>query len=194
MLINVYRKQPEAIPGTRVLDGRLGIVGYTVVDPLDARRTWQIEGLYLPVYGRAIGGIRAKLRDQKQCVTFCNQRDLEVLLGHAAPGELCPWLDSDYVGPTDDEWIGMCCDEEDLRDDLFEREWFLRTQMPLGVLTTEFDITRRAHLGHHYDVEDVYQMLGDVAPDTGQMPDTRFATLEHRWMRAERRRVRWEKL
>jgi hypothetical protein len=193
LLINVYRGLPEAIAGTRVLDLRLGIEGHTIVDPLDTRRLWQIEGIYLPVHGRAIGGVRAKLRDQKKFVTFCNQRDLEVLLGHARPGELCPWLDDSYVGPTDDEWIGLCCDEEDLRDDLLEREWGLRTQAPLGILTTDFDIARRVHLGHHYDIEDLFVLLADAEPETGHMPDTRFATLEHRWMRAERRRVRWEK-
>jgi hypothetical protein len=193
VLINVYRDQPTAIPGTRVLNGQLGIEGYQFVDPFDAKRVWQVERAYMPITGRAVGGIRAKLRDQKGFVTFCNQRDLEVLLGVAQPGELCVWLDDGYVSPTDDAWLGMICDDEDLRDDLFERECVLRMQMPLSILTTEYDIARRVHMERHYDVEDLFVLLGDVAPETGTSPDVRIETIEHRWMRAERRRVRWEK-
>jgi hypothetical protein len=193
LLINVYRDRPVALAGTRLLEAQLGIEGVRFTDPLDARRSWQVENIYLPVPGRAIGGIRAKVRDQKGFISFCNQRDLEVLLGYAKPGELCPWLDDGYVGWWDTDWVGLACDDEDLRDDLYEREWMWRSQLPLGVLTPDCEIARRVHLGHHYDVEDLFVLLGDVAPETGEMPDTRFETLERRWMRAERMRVRWEK-
>lgn len=177
-----------------MMDGELGVEGIQIVDPLDVRRSWQIQpGAYMPIPGRAVGGIRVKLRDQKNFITFCNQRDLEVMLGIAKPGDLCPWLDDGYVGPTDNDWLGMCCDEEDLRDDLFEREWIWRSQQPLGILTTDCEIHRRVHLGHLHDVEDLFQMLGDKEPETDNTPDTRFRTLEYRWMRAERVRVRWEK-
>lgn len=175
------------------MEAQLGIEGVRFTDPLDARRGWQVESIYLPVPGRAIGGIRAKVRDQKGFISFCNQRDLEVLLGYAQPGEFCPWLDDDYVGWWDTDWVGLACDDEDLRDDLYEREWMWRSQLPLGVLTMDCQIARRVHLGHHHDVEDLFVLLGDVAPETGEMPDTRFETLERRWMRAERMRVRWEK-
>jgi hypothetical protein len=193
LLINVYRDRPAALPGTRLMEAQLGIEGVQFADPLDVRRVWQIENIYLPVPGRVIGGIRAKVRDQKGFISFCNQRDLEVILGYAQPGELCPWLDDGYVSWGDTDWVGLACDDEDLRDDLYEREWIWRSQQPLGVLTTDCEIARRVHLGHHYDVEDLYVLLNDIAPDTGEMPDTRFETIDHRWMRAERRRVRWEK-
>jgi hypothetical protein len=204
LLINVYRDRPTALAGTRMMETQLGILGLQLRDPLDARRVWRIESVYLPVPGRVIGGIRAKVRDQKDFVSFCNQRDLEVLLGDAQPGELCPWLDDGYVAWNDDDWVGLACDDEDLRDDLYEREWQLRKQLEdeylkgenptyCGVITNEHQLARRVHLGHHYDVEDLFVPLGDFDPETGAMPDTRFETLERRWMRAERRRVRWEK-
>jgi hypothetical protein len=196
LLINVYRDRPAAIPGTRLMEAQLGIEGVHFTDPLDARRAWQIENVYLPIPGRAIGGIRAKVRDQKGFISFCNQRDLEVILGEGRPGELCPWLDDGYVGVDDDDWVGMACDEEDLRDDLFEREWVLRSGQPLGILTAEYDIARRIHLGRHYDAEELFQhrQYSDVDFITGQSPDTRLETLEQRWIRVERMRVRWEKV
>jgi hypothetical protein len=173
------------------------IIGAKFVDPLEAQRVWQVDGVYMPIHGRAIGGFRTKVRDQKDFVSFCNQRDLEVLLGVALPGEFCPWLDEDYVRHTDDGWVGLVCDDEDLRDDLYEREWFLRgyRNEPFGILSNwNEELQRRVHLGRHNDVEDLFVLLGDIAPDTGVSPDTRQETIEHRWMRSERRRVRWEKV
>ncbi len=204
MLINVYRERPAAIPGTRVLGRELGIEGYQFEDPFDAKRVWQIDRVYLPAAGRVIGGVRTKMRDQKGFITFCNQRDLEVMLGYAQPGELCSWLDTAYVGPTDDDWLGMMCDEEDLRDDLYDRECFLRTQLNeeymrgenpgfCGVITTDNQLARRVHMERHCDVEDLFVLIGDYSFETGQAPDTNFDSVERRWMRAERRRVRWEK-
>jgi hypothetical protein len=176
-----------------MLSAQLGIEGCQFVDPLDARRYWRVEGAYMPIPGRAIGGIRAKVRDQKDFVSFCNQRDLEVLLGLARPGELCPWLDDDYVDVTEEAWVGLACDDTDLLDDLYEREWMLRSQLPLQIITPDYEIARRVHLAHHADVEDLFVLLADIEPETGAAPDVRFDTLEGRWMRAERKRVRWEK-
>ena len=178
------------------MESPLGIEGYSLQDPLDARRIWQIQSIYLPAPGRMIGGIRAKMRDQKGFITFCNQRDLEVLMGYGVAGDFCPWLDGPYVDMDDPEWFGLCCDDDDLLDDLYEREWFLRGQLPdynLGVITPDYSLQRRVHLSHHNDVEDSFVMLGDIEPETLASPDTRFETLERRWMRAERRKVRWEK-
>lgn len=204
MLINVYRERPVAIPGTRVLNRALGIEGYQFVDPFDAKRVWKTERVYMPVPGRAIGGIRVKLRDQKGFITFCNQRDLEVLLNVAQPGELCGWLDDEYVGPTDAAWLGLACDDEDLQDDLYERECLLRQQLEdeymrgenpnyCGVITANDQLARRVHVEKHYDVEDLFVLIADYNYDTGQAPDVSFEGVGRRWMLAERKRVRWEK-
>lgn len=197
MLINVFRDRPVALAGTRLLETDLGIEGWDIVDPLDARRLWRIENLYMPVPGRAIGGIRVKMRDQKDFVSFCNQRDLEVLLGDAQPGELCAWLDDGYVDATDPDWVGLACDEEDLRDDLFARECFLRRQLQLdynhyGPIPPGYQLERKIHLGHHHDVEDLFVLAADYNYDTGEFPDRSFENIERRWTRASRVRVRWE--
>jgi len=193
MIINVYRNPPTAIPGTRLLETTLGIVGTRIPDPDNARRVWEVQSLYLPLHGRAIGGVRTKLVDQKGFVTFCNQRDLEVMLGVGRPSEYCIWAGDEYVAPDDERWCGFCCDDEDLRDDLFEREMFLRAQMPSGVLSSNLDIERCVHLEKGDDFEELHVLLGDMDFDTGMFPDSRFETLERRWMRSERRRVRWER-
>jgi hypothetical protein len=192
MLINVYRERPAVIPGTRLLETTLGIVGMRIPDPQNMRRVWDVQGVYLPLPGRALGGVRTKLVDQKGFVTFCNQRDLEVMLGLAAPGDYCPWSGGEYAGPDYEEWIGFCADEDDLLDDLFERELYLRAHTQSGVLSGAYDIERRVHLGKNNDCEDVFVLVGDYDFDTGLFPDVRFETVERRWSRAERRRVRWE--
>lgn len=194
MIIHPYRDPPLAIPGTRILETTLGVVGMSVVDPLEPRRRWEVQGLYLPVAGRALGGIRAKVIDQKGFVSFCNQRDLEVMLGVAMPGQYCLWSGSEYLDPIDPNWFGFCCDDEDLLDDLFEREMFLRVQSPSGVLHSPLDIERRVHLDKQNDVEETYVFMQDCDPETGLFPDARFETLTRRWIRSERSKVRWERL
>jgi hypothetical protein len=196
MILNPYRDRVTALPGTRILEALTGVEGVRVPDPQNMFRMWEVQTLYLPIAGRALGGIRAKLVDQKGFVTFCNQRDLEVLLGFGTPGSFCPWSGTRYVSPDDSEWFGFCCDEEDLRDDLFEREMFLRAQTPGGVLISApgFDLTRRIHISATYDAEEVFVFLQDMDPETGFFPDTRFETLERRWARSERERIRWERI
>jgi hypothetical protein len=193
MLLNVYQRHPVVIPGTRLLEATLGVVGVRIPDPEHALRAWEVQGLYMPIEGRALGGVRAKLIDQKGFITFCNQRDLEVLLGIGQPGLLVEWRDDAYVGPGDREWCGLCCDEDDLLDDLQEREMFLRAQLPAGVLVPNLEMERRVHLHGSYDCEESYLVTHDSDPETGLFPDTRFETIERRWIRSERRRVRWDR-
>jgi hypothetical protein len=169
-------------------------VGAHLDDPLEPRRLWEVQGVYLPVLGRALGGIRAKVIDQKGFVSFINQRDLEVLLGVTRPGQYCLWSGAEYLDPIDPGWFGFCADEEDLLDDLYEREMFLRVQTPGGVLINPENLERRVHLDRLNDVEDVFIFMQDCDPETGLFPDTRFETLTRRWIRSERSKVRWERL
>lgn len=192
MLVNVYEQRPAVIPGTRLLASTLDVVGVRFPDPQHALRMWEIQGLYLPIEGRALGGVRAKLIDQKGFITFCNQRDLEVLLGIGRPGAAITWREDKYVAPTDRDWCGLCCDEDDLLDDLQEREMFARASLPAGILLPNMEVERRVHLHSTYDCEESYLVVQDYDPETGLFPDTRFETLERRWIRSERRRVRWE--
>jgi hypothetical protein len=193
MLVNVYQHRPEVVHGMRLLAATLGVVGVRITDPHHAQRTWEVQGLYLPIAGRALGGVRAKLVDQKGFITFCNQRDLEVLLGIGRVGSPVEWRDDEYVAPDDREWCGLCCDEDDLLDDLQEREMFARGELPGGILVPGMEMQRRVHLHGEYDCEETYLVVHDYDPETGLFPDTRFETLERRWTRSERRRVRWER-
>lgn len=191
MLINPYlpenREAVATIPGTRILQGTLGVIGAVLTDPLNPLRTWTVQGLYSPVRGRALGGLRAKLVDQKSFVTFCNQRDLEVLLDIASPGAYCSWLDKDYVGPEDRGWFGLGVDAEDLRDDIFDRELRIRAEFPVNTMLPQgLELTRRVHDGPANDYEELLAFQWDADPQTGISPDTRIETIESRWVSIDR--------
>lgn len=180
--------------GTRLLQDTFGVMNIQVRDPKESGRLWEVQSIYAPIPGRALGGVRAKLVDTKGFITFCNQRDLEVLVGLGAPGRWCRWLGGDYVHPDDREWCGLCADEEDLLDDLQERELMLRSQVQGGVLTTPLEFTRRVHLEPKNDFEELFILLGDFDPDTGMYPDPRLETIERRWVRSHREKLRWDRI
>jgi hypothetical protein len=192
MLVNPYVDKRLIVPyiGTRLLQETFGLVGARIQDTIRPQRMWMLQAFYAPVQ-RALGGVRAKLIDQKGFITFVNQRDLEILLGIAEPGSICPWSQKRYVAPDDRAWCGFCADEEDLRDDLHDRELFLRVNSLTGILDNA-EITRRLHLDDNHDVEELYILMWDADPETGLTPDLRIETVERRWKRVERRRVQWE--
>jgi hypothetical protein len=167
----------------------LGVVGFQYKDPTTPNRTWVVQALLAPIKNRHLGGIRAKLCDDKGFITFCNQRDLEILTGIARPGDFCYWMEEHYPEMTDREWYGLCVDDEDLIDDLHERELRLREQHP-GILPTYIEIARRIHSSGK-DAEELFTLLGDVDFCTGYGPDTRLETVDRRWSRIERTPVQW---
>lgn len=193
MLLNPFRTTVQAIPGSRILQSELGLVGAVIYEEKAPERPWTIVGVYAPIKGRRLGGIRVKLQDDKGFVTFCNQRDLELFLGIAKPGNLCPWLGTDYPEFESDDFFGLCADEEDLRDDLYDRELELRAQNT-GVLPYGHEVYRLIHLSRKNDHEELYMMLYDCDPETGYGPDPRLVTLPSRWTRIERNKLRWEAL
>lgn len=193
MLVNPYAASTRdlllPIPGTRIVGETLGVVGTTVRDPLNLVREWTIQALYAPVPGRALGGIRAKVVDQKEFVSFCNQRDLEVLLDIASPGAYCQWLDAEYPEPGSAQWFGLCVDEQDLLDDLYDRELEARALYPEGaVLPSGLNFERRVHDGAHNDYIEMMVLRWDFDTSTGIGPDTRFETVDQRWASVERTR------
>lgn len=193
MLVNPYTQRMTALAGTRILSETLQIVGMRVRDGSDPLRVWRIQSLYAPILGRALGGIRAKLVDQNEFSTFVNQRDLEVLMGIAKPGERCQWSGRRYVGPGDEEWFGLCADEEDLIDDLMERELLLRSSHP-GILPFGLEVTRRIHAEDRVDYEELLTMLWDMNLETGFGPDQRLESINTRWTRIEQRRLPWSSI
>lgn len=181
-MLNPYGRELETVPGTPFLQEP------TLADLIGAQirasRTWTVQLFLRPSPRRAIGGIRAKLYDSKGFITFLNQRDLEVLLGLGVPGQLCPWWGGKYAEPGSAGWIGFCVDDEDLRDDIFERECFIRKE--LGRIPEGLSLARRVHLDEGADVEETWVFLRDN--------DSRCETVLNRWVRAERAKVSWELL
>lgn len=200
VIINVHRERDRlGLLAGRVLQETFELVGTRIRDLDNPKRVWTINSFLAPLPGRAIGGVRARLVDQKDFVTFLNQRDLEVMLQRAEPGERCPWLGSDYESPFDTrKWIGFLTDGEDLEDDLFIREADLRAvqmEMTNGImLPTGFEITRRIHLNERSDIEELLYLRGDFDPTTGMFPDPRLETIGNRWSSIEKRAVRWTDL
>lgn len=190
MLVNPYtvdRSVLAPLPGTNIIENTLGIVGSSFRDPTNVIREWTVQALYTPVYGRALGGIRAKVIDQKDFISFVNQRDLEVLLEIAYPGAYCKWLDQDYVEPGEPGWFGLCVDSGDLTDDLFDREMEVRAQFPEDyVLPEGLNFERRVHDGRGNDFVETMLLLWDFDPETGMGPDTRLETINRRWQSLER--------
>lgn len=194
MIINPYRDRTAIAPiaGTRKLSQDFGLIGTIIRDPYNSRRLWTIDGLYAPVTDRALGGIRAKLTDEKDFFTFINQQDLEVLLQVARPGETCKWSGKKYSGPGDYNFYGFCVDDDDLVDDLYDRELMLRGMSPTGILNNNCEIFRRIHLEDKIDVQEYQILLWDADMNTGMFPDPRMETVENRWTRVERIKTPWE--
>lgn len=191
MLINPHlpesREILAPIPGTRIVQQTLGLEGMTLRDPAIPNRIWTIHSLYSPISNRALGGIRTKLVDNKGFITFINQRDLEVLIEEAKPGEFCPWLGEEYEKPGGAGWHGFCVDDEDLNDDLFDREISIRSSMQEGLsLPSGLEMTRRVHDGRDNDFEEMLMLMWDADPDAGISPDTRLETVRKRWRTIER--------
>lgn len=203
MLVNAYSEEGKiatsAIPGTRIIRSSLGILGATFSDVNNRERIWTVNALYSPLPGRAVGGVRAKLIDTKGFISFCNQRDLEVLLQLASPGKYCPWMDQTYEGPGDPNWLGLGVDNDDLLDDLFDKELEARAMSPHGRIDLGLCLERRVHDGHQNDYVETLMLINDTNPYTNETPDTYLETIERRWVSVERSAPReranlWRKL
>ena len=194
MIVNPYkdRDQLTCHPGTRVLQQDFGLAQWQLPDLYRPGRIWTITRVLAPIKERHLGGIRVKLVDQKGFVTFCNQRDLEVLLGLAVPGSSCRWGYGDYKEPNTRDWIGFAADFEDLRDDLQEVELSLRQQYPYFTLPDSLQIVRLLHLSERSDHRELDMVLSDVNRTTGETPDVQFSTIMERWTRIEREVVLWD--
>lgn len=182
MLLNPCTTKLETYPGTRALAFSLGIEGQQLTDPKEPWRVWTIQRLFAPIGGRRLGGIRAKLFDSHGFVTFCNQRDLEVLLGLGRPGARCMWLKDDYLEPEDPDWYGLCADGEDLKDDLHEREMQLLQQHGYP-LPPKSEITRSVHYDEGNDVNELHVITN--------LEGMELERINRRWALAESLRVQW---
>lgn len=193
MLINPFQHTLPVYEGTSIISESLGIVGVEVTDPSLPDRTWIVQTLFAPNKKRALGGIRIKAVDQKGFSGFINQRDFEVLIDLAKPGEMCIWTEQEYPEPGSHQWFGFCADEADLEDDLHEREMQLRNEIE-GVLPHGLELTRRIHMSQGIDFEELLTLFYDCDPETGYGPDPRLQTITSRWASIERNRLKWRYL
>lgn len=191
MLVHPYRSHLATHDGTRLLHEPLDVVGSFVVDPRVPARPWYIQSFFAPITQRMIGGVRARLIDASDFVSFVNQRDLEVLLGIGTPGKFCPWIGRKYIGVGERDWCGFFVDDDDLIDDLQFRELELRMksiQQGCGPsLLPGTELTRRVHVDDGMDVEETYTLLWDDGYSD-------LERIENRWTRTTRRRIEWQQV
>lgn len=187
MILNPYTQDGRRFLATQgdsnLLIETFGIKDARFLDTVTQGRIWTVCGVYAPIRGRRIGGIRAKLFDQKGFIAFCNQRDLEVLLDIVSPGAYCEWLDEEYVEPSAQEWIGPCADSDDLIDDLYDRELEARASQtqPGEMLPEGLYFPRSVHGGRNDDYVEDMILLWDFDRETMMGPDLRFETIVNRW-------------
>jgi len=193
MLLNPMQPLP-LLQGSRLLVEGFGLVGVMLEDPLQFNRIWTIRRLFAPIPGRALQGIRVQVVDEKGFTSFINQQDLELLLELVRPGDWCPWSGHEYPGLNSPEegWFGVCCDNDDLQDDLYIQELTLRQQYG-EVLPSGIEIKRRVHFDYDREEEELLVLLWDKAPENNYSPDPRMSTLHHRWTTVERTRLSWSR-
>ena len=193
MLVNPFECVP--VPGTNVVPDPCGVVGHSFEDPKKHGRIWTVDSVFAPFPWRALGGIRCKIIDNAGFMSFINQRDLELLLDIASPGETIPWMDGVYPGlnDEDDGWYGICCDSEDLLDDLHYHELLLRQKFAeLGHIPEGQEYRRKVQREENSFYEETLLFLWDGDPDVGEGPDGRRETLEKRWVPSESGEVLWK--
>jgi len=193
MLLNPTKQRQllQAFDGTRLMMEGFGVIGETLQDPREPKRSWTIQNLFQPL-PRCLGGIRARCVDQKGFVSFIDQMSLEVLLGIGTPGDDCVWADRNYPSTADRDWFGFCADYDDLLDDLHLRELLLRNDQP--ILRAGIELAIPVHLDCDNDAIDTYVLLWDGDRTTGQSPDPRQSTVQCRWAHADREKIRWPRI
>ena len=194
MIINPFqhKERLKPIPGTRILPEDFGLLRTLLEDTVNPARLWRVVGVYSPLSARSAAGLRVKVIDEQGFITFVEQMQLEVLLGEGRPGELCPWSGKRYQPSDHHMFDGFVMDDDDLLDDLLDREHILRASCVNGVIPNTANITRKVHLGDGEEFEDTLIMLYDGDQETGLHPDYRQDTLMNRWSRSERNRARWK--
>lgn len=190
MIVNPFTEKGRlaTFRGTRILREDFNLLDHIIKDVRRPYREWTIVGVYSPLTCRAVEGIRVKVVDESGVITFVEQMDLEVLMGLAHKGDMCAWSGKRYLGPGDNAFAGLVCDEDDLLDDLMDTENVIRMSTP--VIPDRATIHRKLHLEFGHEVEETWMMLGDSDKETGMSPDLRMETLERRWKRISRTPIR----
>ena len=206
MIVNPFTEKDllQTYAGTRILQHDFGLIGLQLPDFVRAgdqwvenpNRAWVIQGIYAPIRGRSIQGIRARVMDDRGFSSFVNQVDLEFLHAYVSgyrnlAGKKCEWTGRKYSEPGDNDWFGMCMDDNDLADDLHARENFLRGHYADNVLPENSEIRRRIHLDDNDDREEQLLLLWDGDFSTGESPDFKLETIKKRWASVAKERVNY---
>lgn len=186
-------KHSELIPGTRLLQSSLGLIGRSFPDPSDSSRVWTISNTLGPV-GCKSDGVRVRAVDRYGFTSFIGHMDLSLVLGKIKPGNLDPWTSelAYEIGDVSAGWVGMRATYEDLADDLHIRELELRAQYGWENGLPALDLTRYVHTKEGTDEMMLEKLLWDADPDTGIGPDARFHTLHKRWSQVQREVTKWQ--
>lgn len=217
MIIHPYRQKDLMevdVASHRLLGFRSAAIsnplGSSFYDREKAGRVWTVIDLYAPLYSRQCPGIRALVSDQKNFLSFIEQRDLEVLLGIGTPGEPCPWLyGTNYPGPDDADWFGLNIDDDEIEELLFANETMYRQDplyAPNGLLNSMAlawhdgpfvpDVTFRLH-GDGRDWESIYTFNKDSVRDDGTnqgsfLPNHSLSNIFERWSRIQKEKIEWD--
>lgn len=198
MIVNPSQDKLVSFEGTRLLQNSFGLAGAVLYDPEEAERVWTVCALYQPLK-RQLGGIRAKCIDNKGFTSFINQRDLELVLGVAKPGDWCKWLGREYPEINSSDFYGFCMDTEDLVDDLYDRELVIRAAQAelMGqyvAIPEGTEVEQYIHYCANNDAVRRCVLRWDEDPKLGLRPDPRLETLMSRWVAYETERLEWRKL
>ncbi len=189
---NVDKDKLKTYAGTRILRNDLNLLQKELKDPENTLRVWRIVGVYAPVRGRAVVGIRVKVVDKQGIVSFVEQMQLEVLLGLVTPGTQCRWSGKTYQPAVHQLFHAFVMDDDDCMDDLLDREHILRAQYPDGVIPDQTGLIRQYQEEPGLMYRDTLELLTDGDVSTGMRPDYRLETISKRWLRQNRERLRDE--
>lgn len=189
MIINPYAEKLERLGTSRRLVQDFDLMGCTLYSSSDngGARAWFITGFYAPTHKP---GIRAKVMDEKGFISFITQPELEVMLNvpGARAGKKVPYANFEY--PSIDE-CEFAVDDNDLQDDLYDREMQIRALYPGILIPQGFNMMRR-YTNQAVDKEEHLQMGWDGDLSTGMYPDTRLSTVGDRWRRVQIERTYWQ--
>ena len=165
----------KTLGASRRVDSMMEVLDMQFQCPSNVKRTWTVKGVYAPVPNYRIGGVRLLVEDQKKVKSVVNQRDAELLLGLAKPGD-----------PT---WVGLTVTADDLQDIIMDQEaWARYSSYSRGTgLSIEAGRTFGLYL---YDgdvtTRQMWRFVGDSNPI-----DFSLEGMSQRWTRDKAERQVW---
>lgn len=183
MIVNPNGSLPR-FRGSRILRQEFNLIGQKIYDR--DSDPWVIQGVYAPLTARKPSGIRVKaklLGAKTDIISFVDQYYLEPLIDaiRCAEGRLCDWAGRRYLATDDPAFHAFVTDEDDLIDDLFDRELLIRASHP--IIPSGTSLCRYVQLEPGDVVEETWILTQDGADSSKSVEG-----VESRWRRAERKK------